>query len=65
MVGLYQISGHQVSGFILPDIRYPAKLLAGYPAKSVFGTTLLGYLVILVFHNFHLRSQLFSYRWQS
>ena len=25
---------------IKPDILYPAKLLAGYPAKSVSGTTL-------------------------
>ena len=24
-----------------PDIRYPAKLLAGYPSKSVSGTTLV------------------------
>ena len=26
---------------IQSDIRYPSKLLAGYPAKSVYGTTLM------------------------
>ena len=32
---------------IKPDIRYPARLLAGYPAKSVSGSTLerIDYLI--------------------
>ena len=36
---LYPVSG-RISGFICRISGWPAKLLAGYPAKSVSGTTL-------------------------